>query len=117
MHCIPCMHCLICVSLGDVWGTVFYHALTFAVADLSILCCARSNLIFEVRGAKLTTCEDPYACDVVHAQVVNDYKMIQTRVSFRPLISRSMSSSLLKKCVATRMPWGFSVTITPRRES
>ena len=22
MHCIPCMHCLICVSLGDVWGTL-----------------------------------------------------------------------------------------------
>ena len=25
MHCIPCMHCLICVSLGDVWGTVCQH--------------------------------------------------------------------------------------------
>src|SRR5215831_12114176 len=22
MHCIACMRCLICVSLGDVWGTV-----------------------------------------------------------------------------------------------
>jgi hypothetical protein len=22
MRCIQCMHCLICVSLGDVWGTV-----------------------------------------------------------------------------------------------
>ena len=22
MHCIPCMRCLIFVSLGDVWGTV-----------------------------------------------------------------------------------------------
>ena len=22
MRCIPCMQCLICVSLGDVWGTV-----------------------------------------------------------------------------------------------
>ncbi len=22
MRCIPCMQCLICVSLGDVWGKV-----------------------------------------------------------------------------------------------
>src|SRR5262245_53027739 len=22
MRCIPCMRCLICASLGDVWGTV-----------------------------------------------------------------------------------------------
>jgi hypothetical protein len=25
MHCIPCMQCLICVSLGDVWGTVCHQ--------------------------------------------------------------------------------------------
>ena len=25
MRCIPCMHCLICVSPGDVWGTVLRY--------------------------------------------------------------------------------------------
>ena len=29
MQRIPCMRCLICVSLRDVCGTVFYHALLF----------------------------------------------------------------------------------------
>jgi len=36
MLCIPCMQCLICASLGDVWGTVFYHLLLFTTADLRI---------------------------------------------------------------------------------
>ena len=27
MHCIPCMRCLICVSLGDVWGTMCHLVL------------------------------------------------------------------------------------------
>ena len=34
---IPCMQCLICVSLGDVWGTVFYHAVLFPTAELWLI--------------------------------------------------------------------------------
>ena len=54
------MRCLICVSLRDVCGTVFYHALLFATADLRLtfLCPKQAD----IRGLddKLSMCEDRY---------------------------------------------------------
>ncbi len=64
MHCIPCMRCLICVSLGDVWGTVSITHSSSPTADLSLTVFdpeasqySRSVIICD---DKLSTCEDPY---------------------------------------------------------
>jgi hypothetical protein len=61
MQRIPCMRCLICVSLGDVWGDGFYHAWLFATADLRLtfLCPKQAD----IRGFVMTNylwCEDLY---------------------------------------------------------
>ena len=64
MQRIPCMHCLICVSLGDVWGTVFDHVLLYATEDLRLtFLCPRQVDIrgpLLVRYDKLCPCEHPY---------------------------------------------------------
>jgi hypothetical protein len=54
MHCIPCMHCLICVSLGDVWGTVcpFADARISNVSNVEVM----SPSITAANGLSIMRC-------------------------------------------------------------
>jgi hypothetical protein len=54
----------------------FYHALLFATADLRLLFCARSKPIFEVRGAKLATCENPYRINAIRSRFLLQHLQI-----------------------------------------
>jgi hypothetical protein len=54
------MRCLICVSLGDVLGDVFYHALLFTTADLRLIVSALSKPTFEFWMTDYLWCEDRY---------------------------------------------------------
>jgi len=80
MHALHTVHALpdLRVAAGRL-RDVFYHALLFATADLRLPFCPRSKPIFEVRGAKLTTCED-------HCRVSTQVELCNRRDLARPFL-------------------------------